>query len=94
MLSYNFQELNDLSSSIGKAHSGVEGLRGDVKSAAGQLQADWSGSAGESWAVMQQKWDTACDNLVTALNKLSTTVASNSSDMSVTEDGNAKLFGR
>ncbi|MBT0768124.1 WXG100 family type VII secretion target [Kineosporia sp. J2-2] len=92
MIAYSFNDLQELSGAIGKAHSSVDSLKGDVKASSGQLQADWSGSAGESWAGMQAKWDSACDNLVAALNQLSRTVLANSDDMSATEARNAGLF--
>jgi WXG100 family type VII secretion target len=92
MIAYNFSDLQDLSAAIGKAHANVESLKGDIKSSSGQLQADWSGSAGESWATVQAKWDTACDNLVSALHQLAATVLSNSDEMSQTEARNAGLF--
>jgi WXG100 family type VII secretion target len=91
-ISYNFGDLQDLSGAIGKAHANVESLKADVRSSAGQLQADWVGTAGESWATVQAKWDTACDNLVSALHQLAATVLSNSDEMAQTEARNAGLF--
>ncbi|GLY27974.1 WXG100 family type VII secretion target [Kineosporia sp. NBRC 101731] len=93
MIAYNFGDLQELSGAIGKAHSSVDSLKGDVKSSSGQLAADWSGSASQSWDTVQTKWDSACDNLVSALNQLSRTVLANSDDMSATEARNAGLFG-
>lgn len=92
-IAYNFSDLQELSTAIGKAHSSVDSLKDDVKSSSATLQADWSGSAGESWAAMQTKWDSACDSLNAALNQLAQTVMTNSDDMSATEARNAGLFG-
>lgn len=91
-IAYNFADLQDLSGAISKAHSNVESLKGDIKSSSGQLQADWVGKAGESWTTVQAQWDSACDNLITALHQLATTVLNNSDEMSQTEAKNAGLF--
>ncbi len=91
-VAYNFSDLQELSSAIGKAHSAVETCKGDINSSAGKLKADWDGSAGESWGTVQHKWTTACDNLVTALHQLAQTVLSSSDAMSQTEAKNAGLF--
>lgn len=93
MLQYMFSDLESLSAVILKAHGEVEQLKGDIHSSASTLQADWSGSASESWTSVQAKWDTSCDNLVIALNQLANTVRANSSAMSETETANTKLFG-
>jgi WXG100 family type VII secretion target len=92
MLQYMFSDLESLSAVILKAHGQVEQLKGDIRSSASTLQADWSGTASESWSTVQTKWDGACDNLVVALNQLGTTVRANSSAMSETETSNTKLF--
>ena len=92
MIAYNFSDLQDLSAAIRKAHGNVETVKGDIKSSSGQLQADWVGTAGESWTTVQAKWDTACDNLVSALHQLAATVLANSDEMSQTEARNAGLF--
>ena len=91
-VAYNFGDLQELSGAIGKAHSAVETCKGDITSSAGKLQADWSGTAGESWGTVQHKWTTACDNLIAALHQLGITVLSNSDAMSQTEAKNAGLF--
>ena len=90
---YSFADLESLSAGIMKAHGEVDRLKADIRSSAGTLQADWSGSASESWSTVQAKWDNACDGLVTALNHLATTVRSNSTAMSETETSNANMFG-
>lgn len=89
---YSFADLENLSAVIGKAHGEVDRLKGDIRSSASTLQADWSGSASESWVTVQAKWDSACDALLTALNQLSQTVLQNSSAMAQTEAANQKLF--
>jgi WXG100 family type VII secretion target len=89
---YSFGDLESLSAVIQKAHGEVDRLKGDIRSSAGALQADWSGSASESWTTVQAKWDNACDGLVTALNQLSQTVLANSTAMAQTEAANARLF--
>lgn len=89
---YSFADLESLSAVIGKAHGEVDRLKADIRSSAGTLQADWSGSASESWVTVQAKWDGACDALLTALNQLSQTVLHNSSAMAQTEAANQKLF--
>lgn len=91
-LQYQFADLEALSSVILKANGEVDRLKGDIRSSAGTLQADWSGSASESWGTVQAKWDNACDALLTALQHLSQTVTANSSAMAATEASNTKLF--
>jgi WXG100 family type VII secretion target len=91
-LSMNFGDLTDLSGAIGKAHSSVDSLKTDIQSAAQNLQAAWSGSAGESWTTVQGKWNSACDNLITALHTLSTTVLSNAEEGARVEAQNRGLF--
>jgi WXG100 family type VII secretion target len=89
---YNFADLAELSGAIGKAHAGVESLKGDINSSSNQLRAEWSGSATESWTTVQTKWTNQCDALLTALHQLSLTVQSNADDMALTEARNAGLF--
>ena len=89
---YSFADLAELSSAIGKAHSSVDTLKGDITSSAGQLAAAWEGSATESWQTVQQKWTGACDQLLTALHQLSVTVQCNADEMAATEAKNAGLF--
>jgi WXG100 family type VII secretion target len=91
-MQYSFSDLENLSAGIMKAHGEVDRVKGDIRSSAGSLQADWSGSASESWATVQAKWDNACDGLVAALNHLASTVRSISAAMSQTERSNANLF--
>jgi len=91
-IAYNFADLTDLSGAIGKAHANVDTLKSDIASSAQNLQADWSGTAGESWGTVQAKWNTACDNLIGALHQLATTVLANSDEMSRVEAQNAGLF--
>ncbi|MGA8114244.1 MAG: WXG100 family type VII secretion target [Actinocatenispora sp.] len=89
---YNFGDLESLSGAIQKAHGSVASLKSDIHSAAGKLQADWSGSASESWGTVQSKWNGACDNLTQALHQLSQKVMQSSDHMSQTEAKNAHLF--
>jgi WXG100 family type VII secretion target len=89
---YIFADIENVSVVIQKAHGQVDTLKGDIRSSASTLQADWSGSASESWSTVQAKWDSACDALIRALNQLSITVARNGADMSDTETSNANLF--
>jgi WXG100 family type VII secretion target len=89
---YTFADLESLSQVIRKAHSEVDTLKSDIRSASGSLQSDWTGSASESWGAVQTKWDGACQSLLTALHQLAQTVLQNSSAMSQTEATNAKLF--
>jgi ESAT-6 family protein len=89
---YNFADLAELSAAIGKAHSNVDSLKGDINASSNQLRAEWAGDATESWNTVQTKWLNACDNLLTALHQLSLTVQSNADDMAMTEARNAGLF--
>ena len=90
---YSFSDLTDLSGAISKAQGQVVTIKGDIRSSAGTLQADWSGSASESWVSVQTRWDNACDALTQALQNLAQTVQRNGSAMAQTESANAGLFG-
>ena len=91
-MKYNFADLAELSSAIGKAHANVDSLKGDINSSSNQLRANWDGQANESWNTVQTKWLGQCDNLLTALHQLSLTVQRNADDMALTEARNAGLF--
>lgn len=91
-IQYNFSDLTDLSGAITKAHGAVEGLKGDIKKASGQLQASWTGGAGMSWATEQSKWDGACNELTQALHMLAQKVMHASDHMSQVEAKNKGLF--
>jgi WXG100 family type VII secretion target len=89
---YSFAALADLSTAIAKAHSCVDTVKSDIQAASSTLQAGWDGSAGESWAVAQLKWTSACDDLNAALNQLSKRVLAAGEEMAQTESLNASRF--
>ena len=90
---YSFADLAELSAAIRKAEAQVDTLKGDIRSSAGQLQADWASSqASDSWNTVQTRWEGACGALHTALHQLAATVLANSDAMAQTEAANAGMF--
>jgi WXG100 family type VII secretion target len=92
LVEYHFSLLTDMAGNIAKAQAKVQDLHTDVISSSGTLTAAWQGTSQQSWSVVQGKWNSACDNLKTALTHLSTVVATNSEDMSATETANTNVW--
>jgi len=92
VLVVKFAELQAASSHIASALNTMESQLSDLEHAAAPLVAGWQGTAKEAYAVRQQKWRTAAQDLSNILRNIKGAVDQSAADYQNTEKRNEGLF--
>ena len=88
----NFPALQAASQHISTAISSLHNQLSDLESAAKPLVASWNGKAQQEYAVRQQTWTKAAQDLTTILNEIKRSLDESAREYQATEQANANLF--
>jgi WXG100 family type VII secretion target len=88
----NFTALQAASQHISTAIGSLHSQLGDLESAAKPLVSTWHGNAQREYAVRQQQWTSAAQDLTRILTEIKRSLEESAQEYQATEQANANLF--
>ncbi|MGV0384380.1 WXG100 family type VII secretion target [Corynebacterium sp. 22_2729] len=74
MIQYNFAQIANAADDINRGNNTINGLLGDLKRDLQPMVNEWEGSAADSYAAAQKKWDESAREINDVLGQISRTV--------------------